>query len=99
MELLNAFKSMIISTLDRYIHYASEYYVRKTHDFSLIKSEFNPDLDWFKKYQIRLDLDFKDLKKIIQTLLYLSPIKTQRRSINRETKNVKQETSKSKNYS
>lgn len=59
----NTFKAMIISTLDRYIHYTSECYVGKTHDFSLLKSEFNPDLDWFKGYQIRVDLGYQGFKK------------------------------------
>lgn len=59
----NTIKSMIISTLDKYIHYTSECYVGKTHDFSLLKSEFDPDLSWFKGYQIRVDLGYQGFNK------------------------------------
>lgn len=39
----NTVKSMVISTLDRYIHYVSVCYVGRTHDYSLLKEEFDPD--------------------------------------------------------
>ena len=55
----NTVKSMIISTLDRYIHYVSVCYVGRTHDYSLLKEEFNPDLNWFEGYQIRVDLGYQ----------------------------------------
>lgn len=59
----NTIKSMIISTLDRYIHYVSECYIGKTHDFSLLKAEFCPTLNWFNGYQIRVDLGYQGFKK------------------------------------
>jgi len=59
----NTVKSMIISTLDKYIHYISECYVGKTHDFSLLKSEFDPTLNWFEDYQIRVDLGYQGFEK------------------------------------
>lgn len=58
----NTVKAMIISTLDKYIHFISSYYIGKTHDFSLLKEEFNPDLNWFAGYQIRLDLGYQGFK-------------------------------------
>jgi len=58
----NTVKSMIISTLDKYIHYVSECYIGKTHDFSLLKAEFNPKLNWFDGYQIRVDLGYLGFK-------------------------------------
>jgi len=58
----NTVKSMIISTLDRYVHYVSDCYIGKTHDFSLLKTEFCPDLNWFKGYQIRVDLGYQGFK-------------------------------------
>ena len=48
-------KSMIISTLDRYIWYVSVAYVGRTHDYSLLKSEFDPALPWFDGYKVRVD--------------------------------------------
>lgn len=59
----NTVKSMIISTFDKYIHYVSECYVGKTHDFSLLKTEFCPDLNWFEGYQVRVDLGYQGFKK------------------------------------
>jgi len=59
----NTVKSMIISTLDKYIHYVSECYIGKTHDFSLLKTEFCPDLNWFDGYQVRVDLGYQGFKK------------------------------------
>lgn len=59
----NTVKSMIISTLDKYVHYVSECYIGKTHDFSLLKTEFCPTLNWFDGYQIRVDLAYQGFKK------------------------------------
>ena len=52
-------KSMIISTLDRYIWYVSVAYVGRTHDYSLLKSEFDPALPWFDGYKVRVDLGYQ----------------------------------------
>lgn len=46
---------MIIATKDRFIHYLSEAYVGKTHDYSLLKAEFPPDKAWFANFTIRAD--------------------------------------------
>ena len=49
-------KAMIISSLDRYIHFVSNFYTRNSYDYSMLKAEFNPQLPWFAGYQVRLDL-------------------------------------------
>lgn len=59
----NTLKSMIISTLDRYIHYVSVCYVGRTHDYSLLHEEFDPDLNWFDGYQVRVDLGYQGFAK------------------------------------
>lgn len=56
-------KSMIISTLDRKIHYVSRSYVGSTHDYSLLKAEFDPEFTWFDGYQVRVDLGYVGFAK------------------------------------
>lgn len=56
-------KAMIISTLDRYIHYVSNSYTGNSHDFSLLKYEFDPSLDWFEGYTVRVDLGYQGFLK------------------------------------
>lgn len=56
-------KSMIISTLDRRIHYVSRAYVGSTHDYSLLKAEFDPAMSWFEGYQVRVDLGYLGFDK------------------------------------
>lgn len=56
-------KSMIISTLDRRIHYVSRAYVGSTHDYSLLKAEFDPTDNWFSGYQVRVDLGYIGFEK------------------------------------
>ena len=48
----------MISTPDRYIHYVSEGYIGKAHDFSILKAEFEPYQGWFKEHEIELDLGY-----------------------------------------
>lgn len=52
---------MIISISNTYIHYVSNCYVGKTHDYSLLKEEFPSELPWFKNFEIRVDLGYQGL--------------------------------------
>lgn len=52
-------KCLIISDLSRYIHYVSQPYIGKKHDFSIVKDEFPPDENWFEGYTILLDLGYQ----------------------------------------
>lgn len=56
-------KSLIISTLDRYIHYVSYCWVGKTHDFTVLKEEFPPAENWFDPFIIRIDLGYQGFEK------------------------------------
>ena len=56
-------KSLIISTLDRYIHYVSYCWVGKTHDFTVLKEEFPPEENWFDPFIIRIDLGYQGFEK------------------------------------
>lgn len=50
---------MVIVTKDKYIHYLSPCYLGTSHDYSLLKSEFSPENNWFENHTIRLDLGYK----------------------------------------
>jgi hypothetical protein len=50
---------MLIATKDKYIHYISQCYVGTAHDYSLLKAEFPPELNWFESHKIRLDLGYQ----------------------------------------
>jgi hypothetical protein len=50
---------MLISTDDKRIHFLSEVYAGKTHDYSLLKHEFPPDKDWFSELKVRVDLGYQ----------------------------------------
>lgn len=52
-------KAMIISTLDRIVHFLSPAYTGKTHDYSLMKDCFDPALDWFVGFEVRVDLGYQ----------------------------------------
>jgi len=56
-------KSMIISNLDRKIRYVSRAYVGSTHDYSLLKAEFDPSENRFSGYQVRVDLGYVGFEK------------------------------------
>ena len=51
-------KAMIISSLERYIHYVSNSYTGNSHDYSLLKAEFDPELPWFAGCTVRVDLGY-----------------------------------------
>lgn len=50
---------MVISTDDKWIRYLSEAYVGKTHDYTLLKSVFPTDKDWFSHIEVRVDLGYQ----------------------------------------
>lgn len=55
----HSIKCLIISTLDKYIHYTSYSYTGASHDFSIVKQEFPPEQNWFDGYTILLDLGYQ----------------------------------------
>ena len=54
---------MSICTKHKYIHYISEAYEGKTHDYALLKELFPPDQAWFSTHTVRVDLGFKGMDK------------------------------------
>ena len=77
---LHTIKSMIISTLDRRIHYVSRAYVGSTHDYSLLKTEFDPSLNWFEGFQVRVDLGYTGFEKDYPGAVAFIPSKKPRKS-------------------
>ena len=41
----------------------SAVYVGKAHDYSILKAEFQPESDWFKDLEVRLDLGYQGFDK------------------------------------
>lgn len=54
---------MLISTKEKAIKYLSHCCYGKTHDFSLLKKEFPPELPWFKNFNIKVDLGYLGIVK------------------------------------
>jgi len=68
----HTYKSMIISTLDKYIHYVSYVYVGTSAEISIMEEEFDPELNWFEGIKVRVDLGYVGFsKKYPQAELYL----------------------------
>jgi hypothetical protein len=54
---------MLISTKDKVIKYLSHCCYGNKHDFSLLKTEFPPELPWFKNFTIKVDLGYLGIVK------------------------------------
>ncbi len=70
---------MIISTKDRNIHYVSYCYEGKTHDYSLLKAEFDPQQKWFRNFTVRVDLAYQGFDKDYDCQRVIIPIKKPRK--------------------
>jgi len=56
-------KSMVITNNERKIYYISELYVGSAHDYSILKTELPPDINWFRNLKVRVDLGFLGIAK------------------------------------
>jgi hypothetical protein len=54
---------VILSNSQRKILYVSHCWVGKTHDYRMFKEEFPPENNWFKDFQVRVDLGFLGIEK------------------------------------
>lgn len=57
---------MLITTETKIIRYLSHACHGKTHDYALLKNEFPPERNWFKKFNLRVDLGFIGIAKDYQ---------------------------------
>ena len=51
-------KSLVVSDLGKRIHYLSNACIGKVHDYKLMKEKFPPDKNWFRDFNIKVDLGF-----------------------------------------
>jgi len=70
---------MIISTKNTYIHYVSQCYEGKSHDYSMLKAEFDPAKKWFKKFIVRVDLAYLGFDKCYDCKQVIMPDKKPRK--------------------
>ncbi len=69
---------MIITTSDRYVHYVSQCWVGKSHDYCLLKHEFPPEKDWFTNHRVRVDLGYQGFDKDYDSQRVIIPKKKPR---------------------
>ena len=78
---------MIISTKDRWIHYLSEVYVGRSHDYAILKVEFPPEQRWFADLEVRLDLGYLGFEKAYECKnLYIPHKKPKKAELSEEQK-------------
>jgi DDE superfamily endonuclease len=58
--------------------YISRTYKGKEHDYGLLKLEFPPQFQWFKRFTIRLDLGFQGFSDLYPCEKLFIPIKKKR---------------------
>lgn len=56
-------KSLVISTTTRSILFVSEVFGGRNHDYAVMKSLFDPSVDWFQGMTVELDLGFLGAQK------------------------------------
>jgi hypothetical protein len=54
---------VILSSPQRKVLYVSNCWVGKTHDYRMFKEEFPPEQNWFKNFQVRVDLGFLGIER------------------------------------
>jgi len=70
---------VILSNRQRKVLYLSHCWVGKTHDYRMFKEEFPPEQDWFKNFQVRVDLGFLGFEKDYVCKELLLPNKKQKK--------------------
>ena len=73
-------KALVISTADKVIRYISHPFEGRAHDFSMLKEEFPPHIDWFVNFELRLDLAFQGFRDDYKCLSLRIPNKKPRGS-------------------
>ncbi len=73
-------KNTVISNSDKVILFLGFTVVGSTHDYSLLKQEFNPDLDWFSQLSVWIDLGYLGFGKDFNVKILKLPHKKPRKS-------------------
>jgi hypothetical protein len=75
-------KCTIISTLNTYILYVGCIFKGKNHDYGMFKKEFETGLDWFKTFNVYVDLGYLGFANDYKTKALFIPYKKPRKSKN-----------------
>ena len=76
---------MVVATKDTYMHYLSRHYIGKTHDYALMKSEFQPGKKWFEDFTVLIDLGYIGFEKDYKATKTVIPHKKTKNGILTET--------------
>ena len=77
---LHTRKELIISDKNKKIIYISNSHKGKEHDFSILKAEFPPQVDWFDSFTVRVDLGFQGMSDIYKCKDIIIPVKKKRKA-------------------
>ena len=55
-------KNTVMSLPDKVIVFLGQTFSGHNHDYSLLKQEFPPDIDWFRGIQVRVDLGYQGIQ-------------------------------------
>ena len=51
----------MISTVSKFIIFLGQTFSGRNHDYSMLKEEFPPELDWFDVIQVLVDLGYQGI--------------------------------------
>lgn len=86
---------MIISSSDKKVLYLSNCWIGKTHDYTMLKQEFPPEENWFKKFVVRVDLGYLGIDKdYVCKEIILPHKKKKKQELSEEQKNENKNKSK-----
>lgn len=84
-------KCTLITTLTTYILYIGSLFKGKNHDYGMFKKEFKPKQNWFKIFNIYLDLGYLGFANDYETTAVFIPYKKPRKSKNNPNPKLTQE--------
>lgn len=68
----------MITNRNRWIFFISYLYCGKDHDFSILKTEFPSEENWFSKFNVMVDLGFQGFEKLYNCKKLFIPFKRKR---------------------
>lgn len=89
--------ALVLSDKKTKIYYVSKYYDGKNVDFGVLKQEFPPELPWFKKFKVLVDLGFIGIDKLYEIKeLIIGEKKPRKSKKNPNTELTKEQKAKNK---
>ena len=73
-------KNTVMSRLDKFIIFLGRTFTGHNHDYSMLKVEFPPELDWFVDFGVAVDLGYLGIKKDYAGDQFAIPHKKPRKS-------------------